>query len=384
MRIAYVHYLCADDTACHHARQFALAAEALGHRVEIHAMNPVQGDAGVSNGGASHGRARRLLGRWLHEPRELARNVRYVGAESRMLAASRPDVLLVRDHFLTASCVPVARRLGIPLVLEMNAPAAEARLYQPEYWHVPRVAEGLEGWKLRHAARVTVVSGALRDHLVRLHDVPPAKFAVVPNGADPAVFRDDLEPDDELRGAGGEGAVVGFVGSFKEWHGSDLLAQMMVAVVRARPSTRFLLVGDGPRAGAVRAATAALNGRVRFLGTVPHARIPRLVAALDVGVVPDCGFYMSPLKVLEWMSAGRAVVAPAHAPLGEIIDDGVHGLLFPPARLDDLVAAVVRLVDDAGLRRRLGAAAAARVRGGLTWRHNAERVVAACTEAIAA
>jgi glycosyltransferase involved in cell wall biosynthesis len=382
MRIAYVHYLDASDTALNHVRQFVDAARALGHDVGVHAMNlaPSAEERAEGQGWMQARRAlQRRLGRWLHEPKELAWNVRYVQRELAVLADARPDVLLVRDDVLNASCVPVARRLGLPLVLEVNAPVAELELYRDDYWHVPWVGPRMEGWKLRRAQMVTVVSSALRDHLAAQHGLGADRFAVVPNGADVGRFRPDVPRDPALDAAGGP--VVGFVGSFDRWHGTDLLAHMMLEVARLRPAVRFVLVGDGPGLPAVREAVAPLDGRVLFTGKVPHDRVPGLVAAFDAGVAPDSGFYMSPLKVIEWMAAGIAVVAPAHDPLREVIDDGVHGLLFEPGCPDGFVASVLRVVDDAALRRSLGVAAAARVRASLTWEENARRVLAACARA---
>ena len=82
------------------------------------------------------------------------------------------------------------------------------------------------------------------------------------------------------------------------------------------------------------------------------------------------------------MAAGRAIVAPGYGPLREIIADGVEGLLFAPRDLGALVAAVLCLVDDPALRRRLGDAAAERARLSLSWEENARRVVRACEESL--
>jgi glycosyltransferase involved in cell wall biosynthesis len=120
---------------------------------------------------------------------------------------------------------------------------------------------------------------------------------------------------------------------------------------------------------------------VTFLGRVPHERVPGLVGALDIGVMPESNFYGSPLKVIEWMAAAKAVVAPRYGPLVEVIDDGEHGLLFTPRDVEHLVAQVLRLVDEPALRAQVGARAAARVTRSLTWEHNAQRVLAACEEA---
>ena len=388
MHIAYLHYLWGEVSALNHVRQFAAAARQLGHRVDVHAMNLAPPHDPVTDGGPPPWSRRlrealkRRLARYLHEPKEVLWNPLYVRRETALLVDDPPDLLLVRDHTLTASCPTVARRLAVPLVIEVNAPAAESGLYLDEYFHLPWVSEALERWKLRRADAVTVVSGALRDFLVEQHSLPPDKFAVVPNGADLERFHPDLEPDPELPPAfRGDAPVVGFVGSFEKWHGTDLLAAMCRTVGEARPEARFLLVGDGPERVAVEEALRPFGDRVLFTGMVPHDRVAPLVAAFDVGVVAEAGFYMSPLKMFEWMAAGCAVVAPSHGPIAEVIDDGVHGLLFPPRDSGALATTVERLLDDPDLRRRLGRAACEKARASLSWVDNARRVLEACEQA---
>ncbi len=144
---------------------------------------------------------------------------------------------------------------------------------------------------------------------------------------------------------------------------------------------RFLLVGDGPGAMAARCRLSPLGARVMATGAMPHAEVPGLVAAFDIGVLPETSFYACPLKVIEWMAAGKAVVAPRRGPLGEMLADGEEGLLFPPRDVDAMVAAVLRLVDRPALRLRLAAAAAARASASLSWTDNARRVVAVLDQA---
>jgi glycosyltransferase involved in cell wall biosynthesis len=322
------------------------------------------------------------LAYWLHEPKELAWNALYVRKEATVLGHNRPDVLLVRDHLLTFSCVPVARRLSLPLVLEMNSPSEESPLYLREYMHLPWAARATERYKVRHADAITAVSSTLRDMLVETHGVPSDRVVVVPNGADLGLFRPETAPDPAITRAGEAGPVIGFVGSFRSWHGTGMLTEMIRQVATTRPGTRFLLVGDGPEAGGVRAALSGLGARVVWTGAVPHARVPGLTAAFDIGVLPQALFYGSPLKVIEWMAAGRSIVAPAYPALLDIIEDGTHGLLFKPGDVDDFTRAVVRLVDDAELRDRIGRAAADRARSTLSWTDNARRVIGACEAAI--
>jgi glycosyltransferase involved in cell wall biosynthesis len=268
-------------------------------------------------------------------------------------------------------------------VLEINAPSDESRLYKNEYAHIPWLPERLERFKLRHADGIVTISTALKKHLVAHLGADESRVVVAPNGADTDIFHPEVSPDREALAKLGDGPVVGFVGSFQKWHGSELLARMIADVSAACPDARFLMVGDGPeRERMQKACERIVAGRVLFTGRVDHARVPGLVACMSIAVVADTGFYMSPLKVIEWMAAGKAVVAPAYGPLAEIIDDGVEGLLFPPGDIDALVGCVRRLLDDSALGSRLGHAAANRVRRSLTWRHNAERVIAACRAAV--
>jgi glycosyltransferase involved in cell wall biosynthesis len=416
VRIAYLHYLYGDDTALHHVRPFAAAAAALGQQIEVHAMNlapppPAPARPGAAMAAAEAPRAtaavdpsptlrrrlrwaaRKRLGRYLHEAKELVWNALYVRHELQRLAAGpRPDALLVRDHNLTASTALVAARLGLPLVYEINAPAVELALYFDEHVHLPYVAGWLEGLKLRRADAVITVSTALREHLIdrhRLRGWAADKIAVVPNGADLASFQPDTAPSPLARrllggpgGPDGSGeVVVGFVGSFQKFHGIELLVDMALRVAELRPRVRFLLVGDGPGAAPARRRLAPLGERVVATGAVPHAEVPGLVAAFDVGVLPETSFYACPLKVIEWMAAGKAVVAPCYGPLSEVLAGGEEGLLFPPRDLEALVGAVLRLVDHPRLRHRLAGAAAARARASMSWNDNARRVVAVLDQA---
>ncbi len=381
MHVSYLHYLYGRDTALNHVRQFAEAARELGHRIDVHAMNlappPASGGGEVGLVGRLRQAVKRRFGRFLHDPKELLWNPRYMRKELALLSAERPDVLLVRNHDLGVSCVPVARRLGLPLVLEVNAPAEEARRYYREYLHLSWFQEWCSRYKSRRADAIVVVSQALADYLTERYDVDPERLSVVANGADVERFRPDtpaeLVPDPDA-------PRVGFVGSFQQFHGLGLLAGMARAVAAARPRTRFLFVGGGAGAEELR-RDLELGERAMFTGRVPHGRVPGLVASLDIGVIAEAAPYQCPLKLIELMAAGRAIAGPRYGPLEDLVEHGVEALLFEPRDQDALVARVLELIDDPELRRNLGRAAARRVRQSLTWEDNARRVLAACDRA---
>jgi glycosyltransferase involved in cell wall biosynthesis len=138
------------------------------------------------------------------------------------------------------------------------------------------------------------------------------------------------------------------------------------------------VVGDGPARAALerQAAASGLADRVRFTGLQGREEIPALVAGFDVALQPRVVDYASPLKIFEYMAAGRAIVAPDQENIREILSDGETALLFDPSRPEAMWQAILRLAGDADLRHRLGAAAAAEIaRRDLTWSGNARRVV---------
>ena len=168
----------------------------------------------------------------------------------------------------------------------------------------------------------------------------------------------------------------------------DEIARKFIRNLLAQPQAQRRIVIDpgaqyrGVELLAPRGKRRRPLGGGQISGGVPHARVPHLVASLDVGVLPDTSFYACPLKIVEWMAAGRAIVAPRYGPVEDLLEDGAQGLLFPPRDLEALVAAVLRLVDQPRLRQELGSAAAVRAAGSLSWSDNARRVVGALEEAM--
>ena len=253
MKISYLHYLYGQDTALHHVRQFAEGARQLDHEVIVHSMNlapPPSGAAGVETGRLSlqlrlRDALKRRFGRWLHDPKELWWSLEYRRREIRLLEIDSPDVLLVRSQGLGISCVRVAAKLGLPLVLEVNAPAGETSTYlSHQYYSWSRLRQWAARYKSQRADAICVVSGALKQSCVERHGVPAEKVFVVPNGADVDRFRPETPPDGELPRDPAR-PCIGYVGSFQAWHAFDLLGRAIERVGRERPQSRFLMVGSG-------------------------------------------------------------------------------------------------------------------------------------------
>jgi glycosyltransferase involved in cell wall biosynthesis len=98
---------------------------------------------------------------------------------------------------------------------------------------------------------------------------------------------------------------------------------------------------------------------------------------MDVGVLLDSNAYGSPMKVFEYWSMGKAVIAPSVAPVLEILTDNDTGLLIAPGDGQAMAKQILRLATDRALRARLGEAGRKQVLAQHTWKQNAARILEA-------
>jgi glycosyltransferase involved in cell wall biosynthesis len=125
---------------------------------------------------------------------------------------------------------------------------------------------------------------------------------------------------------------------------------------------------------------------VTFTGLVPPPRVPELLARADVLVLPNPASaistrFTSPLKLFEYMAAGRPIIASDLPAIREVIEPEVHGLLVPPGDPEALASAISRMLDDSQLRDRLARAARTRV-DDYTWDRRGERLEALLADVI--
>lgn len=249
----------------------------------------------------------------------------------------------------------------------------------------------LDRLTLLRAKRSFVVSNVLKELILKRTRLLENKIAIIENGVDVDVFS-PVTQTLALRASLGldEHCVVGFVGSFKPWHGVEKLLEIAEGL-RHLP-IKFLLVGDGEskKDCEARAQVRGLDEKVVFTGFVPHENIAGYVNAMDIVMAPfpkghydDCGgFYGSALKIFEYMAMAKAIIAPPLGQIGEVIVDGESGRLIYSEDTEALTNEILRLYEDNAYRQRLGANARQRVETHYTWKVNAEKVRTLCCEAL--
>ncbi len=211
------------------------------------------------------------------------------------------------------------------------------------------------------ADQIITVSEPTKENLVENWGVSADKIKVVPNGVDVAHFQQPVDTEKVRAEFGlGEAPVIMFVGGFQRWHGLDKLLEALALVSKIMPAVRLLLVGDGPARPFVEEIIHRLDLEkfVTITGFLPHARIPQLLAVADVVTVPypklPQEMWFSPLKLYEYMAAGKAIVASSAGQIKNVIRHNENGLLVTPGDVADLAQACLHLLQNEADRKRLG------------------------------
>jgi glycosyltransferase involved in cell wall biosynthesis len=297
-----------------------------------------------------------------------------------LLRSLDPDLVYERYALFGTAGVAIARELGLPLILEVNAPMSQEQQRHRGLGYSATARE-VERTVLRSTHHVVAVSSALADWVVA-SGVAPEDVTVLPNAVDPARFEPGRVDPDAIRSRLGLGAepVVGFLGTLKPWHDVATLVRAIALLGRRTPAPRLLLVGDGPERERLEglARSQGISEAVTFTGAVPHAAVAGYVRAFDVAVVPygrARGLYFSPLKLFEYLAAGRPVVAADIGDIGRCISHGETGLLYPPGDAEALAGAIGALLSDRARAGSLARAGREHVVAYHTWEGNARLVL---------
>ena len=280
-----------------------------------------------------------------------------------LVCSERPDILHAHSPILNAiPALLLRRKTGIPVIYEMRSSwedaAVDRRSYSQNSWKY-RLARSLETWVCKRADHVAVLCEGLKTDLiargVAVHHITP-----IPNGVDPDTFsaaspNADLLSTWKLSGK----KVVGFMGSFFRWEGLDLLIDAIARIADERRDIALLLVGGGEMEGELKEKIKRLHLETHVVmpGSVPQERIPGLYALVDVVAFPRYSTRLTemvtPLKPLEAMAMGKAVVASDVGGHRELIQHGRTGLLFRAGDVSALTTELMRILNDSNLRQSL-------------------------------
>jgi len=319
----------------------------------------------------------------------LGKRIGYLSfALGRAMGAARYDVIMTRD-------------LGVASLLLGLPPGMRAALVYESHGYAPEVAAALPAlvqtaaapsaaklrrlakreaavWK--HAEGYVTITAALademrsrhgaREHLAVVHD----GVRIAPGARFNAEHR-SLVPHE----VAAYSPVVAYAGHLYPWKGVDVLLQALARL----PKAQGLIVGghaEEPDLGRLHALAERLGivSRVTFAGIVEPARVHELLQQADILALPNPATaistrFTSPLKLFEYMSAGRAIVASDLPSIREVLHHEVDALLAAPGDPEAFAVAIERMVAQPGLAARL-ARAAFDAAPQFSWDRRAERL----------
>ena len=231
----------------------------------------------------------------------------------------------------------VAAMLGIPIVVTIHG---------KNYYHEKFRRRLAYRWVSRSATMV-VVSKNLKQFIVEQVGVPPDRITVLYNGVDRLPHCETWEVEECRKEIGipQDHQVVGIVGNLYPVKGHRYLIEGIPSILRSCPNTSFVFAGRGKLESELREQVRrlGLDSRVHFIGL--RQDIPRILAMLDVFVLPSLSEGLS-MAILEAMMVGKPVVATHVGGNPELISDGDTGYLVPPCDSSALASRLIKLLTD--------------------------------------
>jgi glycosyltransferase involved in cell wall biosynthesis len=280
------------------------------------------------------------------------------------LSAWRPLLSLLRDERVD---VLHAHMFGSNLWGALVGPRARVPVVvaHDHGWVGPRPATQMfldREVVARRSDAIIAVSRHTREQLIERERIAPEKVVFIPNGIPAPAPPTGRSVRSELGIAAGT-PVVGTVGVLRAQKALEVLIEATALLIRGElPDLVLVVAGSGPERERLerRAAELGISAQVTFLGL--RTDVADVIAAFNVAV-SSSDFEGSPLAIMEFMAAGRPIVATSVGGVPDLIDDGVHGRLVPPRSPERLAAAVAELVRDPARAAEMGARARERREG---------------------
>lgn len=283
---------------------------------------------------------------------------------------------------LALPALNVARAQGLPFVYEKRnlwEESARARGKLMGRWPFAQLSRMIDRHVSRRADAVCTITEALKMHTMRMGIVED-RVIVVGNGVDTDAFHPQVRPEDTRRELLQDGDfVIGFLGQFFKFEGLPLLVEAFAKLTEHYPMARLALVGYGEDKDRVENLVRELgiDAVCRRTGKVPHEKVRKYYAAMDVLVYPRLKSTLtemiSPLKPLEPMAMGKPVVASDVGGLRELVEPGKSGFLFDAGSVSALCATLRQFLDGTVDTETLGRQARQFTVENRQWKHQAAK-----------
>jgi len=372
MKILYHHRVASKDGQYVHIEEIIKSLKKLDHEILLVAPSAGENQEFGGDGGVV-AKLKAKLPKWLYEIVEFSYSFYAFAKLAKTILKEKPDFIYERYNLFNPAGVWAKKIFKVKLILEINAPLFEERS-KYDGISLKRLAKWTQKYTWNNADKVLPVTHVLAKDIIN-YGVDEAKIEVIANGINKAEFI-DAKHESPLKVDLSNKIVIGFVGFCREWHGLDKIVDMLT--LPENENLFFLIVGDGPVISDIKeqAKKLKVEDRIHITGLVNRSEMPKWLVPIDIALQPAVVDYASPLKMLEYMATGKAIVAPAQDNIKELLVHEKNALLFTPSNEHEFVEFCQRFAADSELRNQLANNALLTIHDrNLTWDNNVERII---------
>ncbi|MFA6322567.1 MAG: glycosyltransferase family 4 protein [Candidatus Buchananbacteria bacterium] len=276
-----------------------------------------------------------------------------------ILLKNKKNVIYTRDELL----LPWLQLFCDHVVWEAHDLLSSKRFFS-RYW--------------QRCKKIVAITRNLKDVLID-YNVIPENVIVAPDGVDLVEFENISGSQTEIRKMltlPTDKKIIMYAGHLYEWKGVDLLAQTARTF---NNNELFVFIGGNKKDIEVFKNKFGDQKNILILGFVPHDKVPYYLKAADVLVLPNSAkkdisrLYTSPMKLFEYMAAGRPIVASDLPSIREILSDDCATLVLPDS-VESLVAGIKKILNDDSLATKMAAQSYQKI-GEYTWEKRTKKII---------
>lgn len=292
---------------------------------------------------------------------------------SNKIQSFQPDLIYERGYYLMNSGVRIAKEFDIAHFLEMNAPFVIEQRQLVGKTLFNKYAEKIEKEQLAKADKTFVVTSALKNYFVEYYGINPNKIFVTPNAINPQYLIQRPSSHNDIGshklGFYENDIVIGFIGSILPYHRVDrlLLAYSKAINELENSNMRLLIVGGGEQLEQLMklAKELKINKLTVFTGNVLPENVGLYLELMDICVIPNANWYMSPIKLFEYAIAGKAIISIKSSAVSDVLEENENCLLFE--NTEELTKRFVEITRNKEIVKELGINAKSLVLNHHTW-----------------
>lgn len=391
MDVLYHHRTRGKGAEGAHIKGIVTAFRELGHHVtlsSIHNVDPTKPVVEVDKNKTTPSRVKeskslknkileltKYMPEFVFEILELLYNFIALRQVRNEIKTKQPDIIYERYSLFMFASVWYAKRKNIPLILEVNDSALVERVRKLLF---KSLACRIEQWIFSNASGLVFISGYFQNIATNNYQ-NIANSVVSPNAADTNVFdpsKFDTQQAKQAYGLDGK-IVCGFAGAFHHWHGIDWFVEECIEGLKKHPDIVLFLVGDGPRHQYITELAKVNNMTKQIImpGRLEHHEIPKAIAAMDFGIIPDSNDYGSPMKLFEFMAMGKGMLVPDFTPIEEVVFDNSNSWLFLKKDKQHCIKRFFEIATNTNMQQEVGRNAIEYIETSRQWRHNVEQII---------